>query len=230
MRLWIDTDVGDNPDDSVALLVARAHPDVDLAGVSLAGSNPDPGLARALVGDERVPVIGGEDVARLAAVSIEGVVAIGPLGNLTSVEVEAPATIMGGALRAVHHRGRAQRVESNFGADPEAARRVLRTWFCRIVPLDVTARMTLTQDEAAALGAAHAALAGQLAAWPHRLCLHDPLALLVALGDVAYDEDIDRLTVEADGRLRRGRGIEQRVVVDADIDAAKARILGLLLA
>ena len=34
MRLWIDTDVGTNPDDAVALLCAAAHSDVDLVGVS----------------------------------------------------------------------------------------------------------------------------------------------------------------------------------------------------
>ena len=32
VRLWIDTDVGDNPDDAVALLVAAAHPDVESGG------------------------------------------------------------------------------------------------------------------------------------------------------------------------------------------------------
>lgn len=231
VRLWIDTDVGDNPDDSVALLLARVHPDVDLAGVSVVGTEPGARarLARELVGDEPLPVVDGDDLARLAEAPADGVVAIGPLTNLRSAEVEAPVTIMGGALRTVRHRGRVRRVESNFGADPAAARHVLRTWFCRIVPLDVTAQMVVTPDEAVALGEAHPALAGQLASWPHQLCLHDPLALLVALGDVAYDEDIDRLTVEADGRLRRGRGIEQRVVLDADVDAAKERILSLLL-
>jgi len=34
VRLWIDTDVGTNPDDAVALLCAAGHRDVDLVGVS----------------------------------------------------------------------------------------------------------------------------------------------------------------------------------------------------
>ena len=37
VRLWIDTDIGDNPDDAVALLCAAAHPDVELVGVSTTG-------------------------------------------------------------------------------------------------------------------------------------------------------------------------------------------------
>ena len=51
MRLWIDTDVGDNPDDAVALLAAAAHPEVDLVGVSTTGGRTEwrAGLARELV-------------------------------------------------------------------------------------------------------------------------------------------------------------------------------------
>src|SRR5258708_39293150 len=34
MRLWIDTDAGDNPDDTIALWCAAQTADVDLIGVS----------------------------------------------------------------------------------------------------------------------------------------------------------------------------------------------------
>ena len=37
VRLWIDTDVGDDPDDVVALVCADAHPDVEVVGVSVVG-------------------------------------------------------------------------------------------------------------------------------------------------------------------------------------------------
>lgn len=37
MRCWVDTDVGDDPDDMVALACAAAHPEVELAGVSTIG-------------------------------------------------------------------------------------------------------------------------------------------------------------------------------------------------
>src|SRR3989454_9773840 len=41
VRLWIDTDIGTNVDDAVALLAAAAHPAVELAGVSTVGSDPE---------------------------------------------------------------------------------------------------------------------------------------------------------------------------------------------
>ena len=41
MRLWIDTDIGTNVDDAVALLAAVAHPSVELVGLSTVGSDPE---------------------------------------------------------------------------------------------------------------------------------------------------------------------------------------------
>ena len=41
LRLWVDTDVGDDPDDAVALLCASAHPAVDLVGVSTTGGDTE---------------------------------------------------------------------------------------------------------------------------------------------------------------------------------------------
>jgi inosine-uridine nucleoside N-ribohydrolase len=68
VRLWIDTDIGDNPDDAVALLAAAAHPGVDLVGVSTTGGRTDwrAELARELVpiGDQ-IPVVAGERAGEL---------------------------------------------------------------------------------------------------------------------------------------------------------------------
>src|SRR2546426_4345641 len=41
VRLWIDTDIGTNVDDAVALLAAVAHPSVELVGVSTVGADPE---------------------------------------------------------------------------------------------------------------------------------------------------------------------------------------------
>jgi inosine-uridine nucleoside N-ribohydrolase len=49
VRLWIDTDVGTNVDDAVALLAAVAHPSVELVGLSTVGSDPE-GRAAVAVG------------------------------------------------------------------------------------------------------------------------------------------------------------------------------------
>src|SRR5436305_9438944 len=48
VRLWIDTDIGTNVDDAVALLVAVAHPAVELVGVSTVGSEPERRAATAV--------------------------------------------------------------------------------------------------------------------------------------------------------------------------------------
>ena len=52
MRLWIDTDVGTNPDDAVALLCALAHPEVDLVGVSTVGADATAGMLAMRIAEE----------------------------------------------------------------------------------------------------------------------------------------------------------------------------------
>ncbi len=61
MRIWIDTDVGTNPDDGVALLLALAHPDLEVVGVSTVSGDTAirARVARAYVPDRGVPVIAG---------------------------------------------------------------------------------------------------------------------------------------------------------------------------
>lgn len=232
IRIWIDTDVGDNPDDAVALLLAGAHPSVELVGVSVVGDDPTRrvDIARSLLGHGFAgPIVHGGDVAGAMDEAVpEAVVAIGPLTNLARATIDVPVTIMGGALRAVHHRGAVRLVESNFAADPAAARAALRTHFCRLVPLDVTRRMVLAPDQVDHLRRVHAELATQLDGWTDVVCLHDPLALLVAVDDAEYDDDVERVTVDRRGRVIRGRGIEQRIVLDADTDAALSRVLEVL--
>ena len=58
MRLWIDTDVGTNLDDAVALLCAAGHRDVELVGVSTVDGDTEwrAEIARTLVD---VPVVPG---------------------------------------------------------------------------------------------------------------------------------------------------------------------------
>ncbi|HEV7686099.1 MAG TPA: nucleoside hydrolase, partial [Acidimicrobiia bacterium] len=74
MRLWIDTDLGTNVDDAVALLAAVAHPAVELVGVSTVGSDPERRaaiavglLAAAGVDLGAVAVVAGEPGPRCAA-------------------------------------------------------------------------------------------------------------------------------------------------------------------
>lgn len=194
MRLWIDTDIGTNVDDAVALLAALAHPAVELIGVSTVGSDPERRaavavglLAGAGVDLSAVPVVAGAPgpvepgtaeaavagaagvVEAVAASGAEALLAIGPLTNvaaLTAAGARPPeVTIMGGALHPVEHRGELRTVEHNFGCDPEAAAAVLAVPGTAIVPLDATVATRLDDRMVMRLVAAAPVLEPMISAW-----------------------------------------------------------------
>jgi inosine-uridine nucleoside N-ribohydrolase len=241
MRLWIDTDVGDNPDDAVALLCARAHPDVELAGVSTTGGRSEWRAARAreLVDAEVVRGDRPEELAqRFAKALPEALLAIGPLTNvaaLSALGVAIPAlTIMGGMLLPVRHRSRLRRVERNFSLDPAAAAVVVGGTDATIVPLDASLEMRLEPTVLERLVNAAPQLAPGIERWTAEqdepVVLHDPLALLVALGEQFVVMEPRALAVDAtDGTLREvDGGRVHAVVVSVDAPAAVDRVLGLL--
>ncbi|HSO97214.1 MAG TPA: nucleoside hydrolase, partial [Acidimicrobiia bacterium] len=151
LRLWIDTDVGDDPDDAIALLAAVGHPEIDLVGVSTVDGdhNRRVRLARALVD---APVHAGDApglIDTFHAVAPDAVVAIGALTNTAAFLAAGPVppiTLMGGALAPVEHWGMTMTTEYNFGRDPAAAATVLRDGAPLVVPLDVTVRTRLDSD------------------------------------------------------------------------------------
>ena len=222
MRLWIDTDVGTNVDDAVALLAAVAHPAVELVGVSTVGADPERRaavavglLAGAGVDLGLVPVCAGPEAAisGLSAAGAEALLAIGPLTNVAAMTAAGvrptQVTIMGGALRAVEHRGEMRTVEHNFGSDPDAAAAVLAVPGAVIVPLDATVAARLDDRLVARLVATAPVLESMVAAWVSEwgeIVLHDPAALLVAAGDGSELGRFEhrRLLVEPDGRLVDG--------------------------
>ena len=239
MRLWVDTDVGTNPDDAVALLCAAAHPDVELVGVSTVGGDPSwrARVARQLV-DTRV-VDRSQDLHLLIqGAQPEALLAIGPLTNVAALIRDGcrmpRLAIMGGAQTPVDHRGARRIVEHNFGADPAAAALVLSAGPALLCPLDVTVRMCLDTAETARLAAADARLSVYVDEWGRQapglpVCLHDPLAFLALLGEPFVGLEQRALVVEPDGRLRETTGEPTHdVVIDVDAHAAKARIFDLL--
>ena len=247
MRLWVDTDVGTNPDDAVTLLCAAGHPDVDLAGVSTVDGDTEwrAAIARELVAS---PVVAGahltvDDVRRAEP---DALLAIGPLTNVAGLlrrEWRPPRlAVMGGVLRRLRHRGRTRVVEHNFGSDPDSARAVLDALEGVLVcPLDVTARMRLPDRARRRLVAAEPALDELFDEWIERqrsfgvppaeagVCLNDPLALLALLGEPGIRVEQHRLTVKRDGSVReRDAAQKHTVVVDADVDASMERIVALV--
>src|SRR5438132_2541452 len=158
MRLWVDTDAGENPDDTIALWCAAQADDVDLAGVSTVDGDVE--LRAAFVRDllPDVDVIAGPPPAdRLANVDI--LLGIGPWTHVADLADEGVlprrVVLMGGALAPVKHRGELRRIEHNVGADPEAAARLIgTTGNLIVVPLDATARLHAhAQDDEVLTGA-----------------------------------------------------------------------------
>ena len=251
MRLWIDTDVGDDPDDVVALLCATAHPDVDVVGVSTVPGVPlvRPDLARVLAD---APVHPGEDRAALVeafrAAAPDALLAIGPLSDvaaLLAAGVDLPdLTVMGGALAPVHHRGRVFVAEHNFESQPAAASAVFAGADGVLVPLDATVSMRVAPADLDRLTRAVPVLDREVSAWFERrraagvrdddfaLVLHDPLALLVCARDVhAHVERETRdITVDAHTGVVRAAadGRAHDVVVAVDAPRAVERVLALL--
>ncbi|MGQ0802442.1 MAG: nucleoside hydrolase [Actinomycetota bacterium] len=240
MRLWIDTDIGDDPDDAVALLGAVAHPDVDLVGVSTVAGDT---ARRARLAAELVDahVVDGANLrpADVRDADPEALLAIGPLTNVARL-LDAGyrpgrLALMGGARAPVRHRGVTMTVEHNFGSDASAAAMVVNDHpGVLLCPLDVTVRMWLDPEEVAALAAADGRLAPHFEDWARRrhgapVCLHDPLALLALLEEPVVRIEPRALAVEPDGRLvDAADGSEHEVVVDVDATAAKACILALV--
>lgn len=237
MRLWIDTDAGDHPDDTVALWCAARSDDIDLAGVSTVDGDVArrATFVRGLLPAVEV-VAGAPAPEQMAAVDV--LLGIGPWTNVAALADAAAlplrVVLMGGALAPVRHRGQLIEVEYNVGADPEAAGRLLRTTGNLIVvPLDATARLQATPQDEKLLANVIPGFGDQLDAWRQAngdlpFVLHDVAALLIALGDRVARMESRRLTIDSDGTMRASvDGPLQYVVAHIDADETRARMRAL---
>ena len=244
LRLWIDTDVGDDPDDAIALLCAAGHPEIDLVGVSTVDGDHDRrvSLARALV---EAPVHAGDDPGfpdAFRAAAPDAVLAIGPLTNIAALlrgGLIPPLTLMGGALAPVQHWGLTMTTEHNFGRDPAAAAAVLEAADPLVVPLDVTVSTCLDRDTLGRLVAAAPVLRKPtegffdlqrrfgVPAAERSVCLHDPLALVAMVEPAIVRVETKTVRVERDGRVVDDpRGTPCRFVAEADVPRAIELVLG----
>jgi len=248
VRLWIDTDVGTNPDDAVALLCAAGHHAVDLVGVSTVDGDTEwrAEIARTLVDAAVVPGprLAAHDVAASQA---EALLAIGPLENVARLHVAGAVPlrlgVMGGVLRQVRHRGAVRDVEHNFGTDPAAAQAVIgHTPGVLLCPLDVTVRMRPSASDLDDLVGAAPVLGPMFDEWRERhrgegvpddeaaVRLHDPLALLALVGEPLVTIERRALTVDERGAVHvdpaHGRAVD--VVTDIDDVRAMERIVELV--
>jgi inosine-uridine nucleoside N-ribohydrolase len=240
MRLWIDTDAGDNPDDTIALWCAARAADVDLAGVSTVDGDVGAraGFVRRLL--PGVEVIAGPPTPDQVA-NLDVLLGIGPWTNVAALAdagaLPRRVVLMGGALAPIKHRGELRRIEHNVGADPEAAARLLAmTGNLIVVPLDATARLHAHAHDEKVLEASIPGFREQLDAWRLEsqetgdvpLVLHDVAALLVALGDRVARMESRRLTIEPDGTMWASvDGPLQHVVAHLNGDETRARMRAL---
>ena len=244
LRLWIDTDVGDDPDDAIALLCAAGHPGIDLVGVSTVDGDHDRrvNLAQALV---EAPVYAGDDPEfpdAFRAAAPDAVLAIGPLTNIAALLGGGPIpplTLMGGALAPVQHWGLTMTTEHNFGRDPAAAAVVLEEADPLVVPLDVTVSICLDRKTLGRLVAAAPVLREPtegfldlqrefgVPAEERSVCLHDPLALVAMVEPAIVRVETKTVRVERDGRVVDDpRGTPCRIVAEADVPRAIELVLG----
>jgi purine nucleosidase len=246
--LWIDTDVGTNPDDAVALLCAAGHPDVVLVGVSTVDGDTDwrAEITRTLVD---APVVSGARLAphEFTASRAEALLAIGPLENaarlLAAGALPPRVGVMGGALRPIRHRGAVRDVEHNFGTEPAATKAVIQhAPGLLLCPLDVTVRMRPAAADLDDLVQAAPELGPMLDDWRARqraagvpdheadVRLHDPLTLLALLGEPVAAVERRAVTVDDDGRVHTdpGRGRVVDIVTDVDVVRAMERIVELV--
>jgi inosine-uridine nucleoside N-ribohydrolase len=248
VRLWIDTDVGADPDDAVALLCAMGHPDVDVTGVSTAD---DESAWRARVASTLVdaPVVPGPGLSahEVAASESDALLAIGPLANvarlLAAGALPPRVGIMGGVLQPVRHRGALWEVEYNFGMEPAATRAVVgHADGLLLCPLDVTVRLRASDTHLRDLVDGAPVLGPMFDQWladeraadvpdaEAGVRLHDPLALLALLGEPVVAIEPRALAVDSSGRVYedRGRGRVVDVVTDVDVVRAMERIVALV--
>jgi inosine-uridine nucleoside N-ribohydrolase len=243
VRLWIDTDAGGNPDDTIALWCAAKADDVDLVGISTVDGDVDERAAyvRGLLPD--VDVLAGLPPAdRMANVDV--LLGIGPWTHVAALADEGAlplrVVLMCGALAPIKHHGELRRVEHNVGTDPGAAGRLLRsTGNLIVVPLDATARLHAHAHDEEVLIRSIPGFGEQLERWRQvrepdsgtgvvPLVLHDVAALFVALGDRVARMESRRLTIEPDGTMWASvDGPVQHVVAHLDGDETRARMRDL---
>jgi pyrimidine-specific ribonucleoside hydrolase len=266
----VDTDVGGDPDDAVALLAAVRHvPHLALVTTCDEHHGQRARLARHLLdtlGRSDVPVVAGTSLAGTSHYCATGLVpayvpaqptglldavsavadtttgpvrwiGLGPLTNLAAVLSARPdlaqrlvVTQMGGAL---NYRD-PTRAEHNIRRDPAAARAVLGSAASlRLVTSDVTftPRIEITADSPVyqALAAPDAPawsrlLAAHMHAWfttAHPGTMqHDPLTVTAALQLPFADFAVERITLDAAGRMHPDpHGTPVMLSVGANYDA-----------
>ena len=218
VRIWVDSDIGGNPDDAIALLCAARASRCRAGRCQHGRRRRREARRRSSRGScRRVPVVRGLAAAGRGADAPTRCCSSGrgPTAPSSRAPGDLPKRVaaMGGALRPVFHRGELRVIEHNVSRDPAAAQALLApaprgrepAEPVLVVPLDVSATMICTRAEELAIVRAQPRLADMIARWRAfegdvPLCLHDPLALLALLGEPGIEIQDYRVSVARERR------------------------------
>ena len=282
IALFMDTDIGGDVDDALALAAALRSPEVRLLGISTVYLRPAwraqvacetlrrcgaegipvaAGCGEPLNGawdEKHIPDTGVLPPAPMALSPLHGsdllletarkhpemnLLAVGPMTNIAlALRKDAAALkrthvyMMGGRLHSALP-------EWNCLCDPEALELLLSSGMdVTLVPFEWTSRSKMTRADIDAFGGSDLGeyLQGMMNAFTRRFgflpMLHDPMALAMLLRPELFAFQRRTVRVKTAGRLTRGALVDYgadsggnvRVVVDCDIPAFMAWILGLL--
>ena len=137
-RVWFDLEIGTNPDSATALLFALKHPDLDVLGISISGSEKSQPArlqeAKAVLDYALKPYtslyLGEEiDAEFLTGLKIDHTITTGRLTNSARLILDGAElgqiNIRAGAFSKVNYRGNLIIGEENITKDMDAARIVL---------------------------------------------------------------------------------------------------------
>lgn len=220
-RIWIDTDIGTNPDDATAVTFAVKHPQVELAGISISGSQQEQRKQEALnllsFLEVEVEVLLGEELQsrHIENAGIEHTIAIGPLTNISRLILDdcylGHLHIMGGVFSPTNYKGVEVLLDTNMSKDKEAARIVLSQYDnITLSPLNVTANLILEGAQRNQIESRNVFLKNRYEGYAQHLenkfgskhsqiVLHDVLPICDAIGISSIEKKTCEFKIQADG-------------------------------
>lgn len=236
-RIWIDTSIGADPGDAVALYFACKHPELDVVGVSIVGKKQPQRVEEANrvldyadCGD--VPVFYGDDLRAqdISELAPDHTITLGPLTNIARLILEEADMgmlhICAGALSATLYRGQEITAEPNATRDLDATRVVLtQASDACISPFEVSSTIVCGGEVLAGIESRHAFLKNRFEGFREHLiakygeqdptiCLNALLPFCDVLNTTSISREIIEFVIQADGSWRSTHALGQDRRID----------------
>lgn len=158
-RVWFDLEIGTNPDSATALLFALKHPDLDVLGISISGSEKSQPArlqeAKAVLDYALKPYtslyLGEEiDAEFLTGLKIDHTITTGRLTNIARLILEGAElgqlNVFAGTFSKVNYRGTTLSADAKVLADLDAVR-ITFSQYENLVISSLDATVALALDE-----------------------------------------------------------------------------------